>query len=149
MRISVRLLAMLLALSLFGCVEREIPNELVGAWNIAAESRERIPRQLQRDSSALILNSDGTFEARELPGQMWGQENCMVTGGGHWALSKGDHRALTLALVRATECDRLRVPNGTDLFASATRRGVMLHYFIGDPDDRKTIDFVKSGEQAH
>jgi hypothetical protein len=144
MRLLLRTLVVLLALSLFSCGERAVSrNELVGTWKIDVDSRERLPRQLQLDTSALILKGDGTFEARELPGQLWGHENCLITGSGHWAIGKRDHRALTLALVRVTACDNLPVPSGTDLFAAATRQGVKLRYFIGDPDDWKTIEFVK------
>jgi hypothetical protein len=129
----------LFLLCAFAC-EREIPvSDLAGTWSLTRDSRERLPAELRAGAGSLILAANGTFAAREIPGEIFDQGPRLITGNGRWLMSKHE---LRLDLRAVANGDPGHVPFSTHFQAS----GTTLRYFIGDPDAFNTIEFEKVGK---
>jgi hypothetical protein len=129
----------LLLLFAFAC-EREIAvSDLPGIWTLTRDSRERLPAELRAGAGSLVLDSNGTFAAREIPGEIFDQGPRVITGTGRWLMNR---RGLRLDLLVVANTHPSNVPFSTHFRAS----GTTLRYFLGDPDDFNTIEFHKVGK---
>jgi len=131
--------ALPLLLLAFAC-EREIAlSDLPGTWTLTRDSREGRPAEARARGSSLVLRANGTFTAQEIPGEIFDQGPGFITGNGRWLMSR---RGLRLDLLTVANGDRTKVPFSTHFRAA----GATLRYFVGDPDDFKTIEFEKVGK---
>lgn len=111
-------------------------SDLPGTWSLTRDSRERLPEEWRARAGSLILDANGTFAAREIPGEIFDQGPRLITGSSRWLMSG---RELRLDLVAVANAHSGNVPFSTHLEAS----GTTLRYFIGDPDNFDTIEFQK------
>jgi hypothetical protein len=106
------------------------------------ESRPVLPIELRRASAKLVLNSDGTFVASDLPGFLYLPEHRsarLENGSGVWKLSSREGKR-QLQLDFQTIADWTGpLPYGTQLDIS---KGNLL-YFFGDADEGRKVSFEK------
>jgi hypothetical protein len=136
------LAALFLVLWLSGCGREVKLSELTGTWVVTQESRERFPLGLRDDLGLLTLDSDGLFTARELPGEIFGQNKRSVSGSGRWVFEEDDE-SMRLDLLDIVAGDRALVPYSTQVDVFSSGSSLRLRYYIGDPDQLNTIDLQK------
>lgn len=118
--------------------ERELEvADLPGIWTLTRDSRERLSAELRAGAGSLVFDSNGTFAATEIPGDIFAQGPRVITGTGRWLMSK---RGLRLDLLVLANAHPSNVPYSTHFDVS----GTTLRYFLGDPDDFNTIEFQRT-----
>lgn len=144
-------LALLLCLGTLGC-ESATRTDVTGTWTVTAESRQTFLPVSERSAAATItLESNGTFHASQLPGELLYEPPArqLVTGSGTWKLisSKGTQEIMLNfnAITAGQEGQPPYVPYSTALSVSKGLRGaVRLYYFQGgDADQGRRISFRK------
>lgn len=142
---------LLLCFALVGC-SNATHSELTGTWVITHLSRQLFLPASQRNAAGVItLESNGTFHASQLPGDLLYEPPArqLVSGSGIWKLisSEGTQELLLdfNTITGGQEGDSPYVPYGTTLSISKGLRGaVSLYYFQGgDADQGRRITFRK------
>ena len=118
------------------------PRDLAGTWTIEDASRKSLPAVLQNVSAKILLDSNGTFVASDMPGlfSFHGRRPAQPeTGSGTWKLMtrEGKQRVQLDFLVIVGWKQPL--PYGTQLDVS----NGTLFYFLGDADEGRKIAFEK------
>lgn len=134
-------IALLSFLGMLGCKNMQ-PSELTGTWVLKDASRKVLPTDLQRASAKIVLESNGTFVASNMPGLFYfpGRHAAQLdTGSGAWKLvSRGGKQQVQLDFhVIAGWKDSL--PYGTQLDVSSGT----LFYFLGDADEGRRVAFER------
>src|SRR5947207_2650977 len=76
-------LCVLAVLFLIGCSQTKI--DVVGNWVMSESSSQYMPTQLRGSTPKLVINSDGTFSASNMPGSFhFSSEIISNTGQGKW-----------------------------------------------------------------
>jgi len=138
-------IAFLLA-GMVGCRSVE-STDLAGTWVMKDTSRQVLPAGLQKASAKIVMESNGTFVASDIPALFYfpGQHDARLeTGSGVWKLvtRDGEHQVqLNFQQIKGWNEDNL--PFGTQLNVSRAWSAVNLFYFVGDPDEGQRIEFEK------
>lgn len=129
-------LIVLLLLGLLGCNE-PTSNDVAGSWIMTASSSRYLPAGLKGVSPSLLLHSDGSFSASDLPGRFHGSVGVVDrnSGNGRWQLVKREGRQQVQITFDGGY--------GTQLEVSGTPRSPRLFYFVGDPDQGRKIELTK------
>ena len=131
---------------LLGC--RSARNEdFVGDWTIHSEPTAST-RSVDRYSQAVLrFKSNGTFEAANVPASMVGVDmasRSTIEATGKWRveLERGETQ-LYLIFEDIRGVPSVPVPYGMPLHVSARFSTQRLYYYLGDPDENRTVEFRK------
>lgn len=131
---------LVVTLATVGCGSVQ-PKDLIGTWLMKDASRRALPTVVQRANAKIVLNADGTFAAFEVPELLshFSGDTETATGSGRWELVSREGKQQVDLTFKQIEgwSDQLRY--WTQLEVSRGR----LFYFLGDPDDWRTISFEK------
>jgi len=115
------------------------PADVTGRWVVNSYSRETFlsPTQ-QKAFGTIILASDGTFVASEMPDSLLGRGDGFVSGSGVWKIRPiSGNQAVELIF---------RQPISSGAWLSIGRWStVSLFYFVGDPDSGRRIELERKG----
>lgn len=131
-----------------GCNRSNVkPGELVGTWVMKESSRQILPDALKKAAPRLVLQSDGTFVADEMPGLLYGDQRSasLDAGTGTWRLVSREGRQeiqVNFSSITAGST-QLRIPYGTQIMVSKPWSTVGLEYYIGDQDQGMQIELEK------
>ena len=121
-------------LVLIGCSQTK--TDVVGTWVMSESSRQYVPAQLKGSTPKLVISSDGTFSASNLPGPFHPPfEIISNSGQGKWT--------------RVTDEGQDEVQlnfdgdYGTQVYVSNSWGGPTLFYFLDDPDLGYRIELKK------
>jgi len=122
-------------LVLIGCTQTK--TAVVGTWVMTESSRKYVPAQLKGPTPKLVINSDGSFSASNLPGAFDGSfEIISNSGQGKWTRLTDEGR------------DELQLnfdgDYGTQVYVSNSWGGPTLFYFLDDPDEGLRIELKKA-----
>jgi hypothetical protein len=113
-------------------------------------SRQVLPAGLQKASAKIMMASNGTFVASDLPGIFYfpGQHDARLeTGSGVWKLATREgEQQVQLKFKKIRDWKENDLPFGTQLDVSRAWTAVNLFYFVGDPDQGERIDFEKTAQ---
>jgi hypothetical protein len=126
---------LMILVGMLGC-DRIQPRDISGTWVIADNSRRVLPAELQRASSRIILNGDGSFVASELPGLFYSPR--LESGTGTWKRTSEGNEKIQLNF-QTIAAWKEALPYGTQLNVSDGS----LYYFLGDPDEGRRVSFEK------
>jgi hypothetical protein len=143
MRLMLRFLPVgfLVFLGILGCKNVQ-PSDLAGTWAIKDESRRSLPAELQNVSAKIVLNTDGTFVASDMPGLFYfpGRHAAQLeSGSGAWRLVSRDGKQQVQLNFQAIVGWKDALPYGTQLDVSSGS----LFYFLGDADEGRRVAFEK------
>jgi hypothetical protein len=129
-------LVLLLIVGLVGCAEPK-SSDLVGSWAMAASSRQYLPASLKGISPTLLLRSDGSFTASQLPVKSLESFDVVEarSGSGTWHQIMKDGR-------QQIQID-FDGSNGTQLEIGGAPGSRTLFYFLSDPDLFQKIELLK------
>lgn len=140
-------IGLLIAAGMLGCSRQNLnPNDLTGTWAINPISRKNLPIELKNASATITFDNAGKFVARELPGFLYAMPgNKRIDSGiGSWELvSRKNGQQLQLNFSSITNNAEAKLPYGTQLYLSKKSYGVVIYYFIGDPDEGLKIELMK------
>lgn len=106
-------------------------------------SRQILPVNLRRSQPKIVLDANGTFVASDMPGLLNSAPQ-LDSGSGNWKLvSREGEQQVQLDFQTIASWDKARLPYGTLLDVSREWSRISLHYFIGDPDEGRMIEFEK------
>jgi hypothetical protein len=142
-----RLLSVLLlvVVGTTGCKDAR-PNEITGTWIMRDGSRQILPPELKETQAKIILASDGTFTASDLPGLFYVPDHHplkLESGTGVWKLAIRDGTQQLFLEFRTIRDWNENLPYGTHLDISRGLHGIHLDYSIDDPDEGRTVEFEK------
>jgi hypothetical protein len=131
--------ATLVIFSFFGCDYGAIKeNNLLGAWRIPLSEKKQLSNFYQ--DNKIILNSDHTFVANNLPveifGNLFDNKYNSISGGGSWHLDKLKLRLIFILINNKT------ASAGT-VFEIQTGKVPVMFFFLGDPDENRRIELQK------
>ena len=127
-------LLVLAVLFLIGCSQTK--TTVVGTWVMSESSRQYVPAQLKASTPKLVINSDGSFSASNLPGAFHSSfEIISNSGQGKWERITDEGR------------DEVQLnfdgDYGTQVYVSNSWGGPTLFYFLDDPDEGLRIELKK------
>jgi len=146
-----RLLSMAILVSLLemlGCKGVQ-PSDLAGTWVIKDSSRQLLPTELQKAAATVVLDSNGTFVASEIPEELppvppYDPKHRNIrldTGSGNWQLiSREGKKQIQLNFLIMQGSSNL--PYGTQMNISSLW-SVSLYYFLGDADEGRRMSFER------
>jgi hypothetical protein len=133
---------------LLGCktVQR---TDVVGTWVVTDQARNQLPPEVQQAFGTLVVNADGTFDARQLPEQLQ-PTNAKAhirldSGGGTWVLQHedaGQQLELEFHKFESGDADS-GGPYGFPLDISRRWSTWELYYFLGDPDNAPRVALAR------
>ena len=121
-------------LFLIGCSQTK--TDVVGTWVMSESSSQYVPTQLRGSTPKLVINSDGTFSASNMPGSFhFSSEIISNTGQGKWTrITDEGQDDIQLTFDGSY---------GGQLLVSDSWGGPTLSYFLGDPDQVHRIEFKR------
>ena len=126
-------LAVVVVLASLGCRPSAKPE---GTWVMAASSSRYLPAQMKDVTPRLVVKSDGSFSASNLPGAFhYSTDIVSNTGRGRWNRRTEEGRDLVQLIFDGSY--------GTQLEFSDSWGGPTLTYFLGDPDQGHRIELKK------
>ena len=145
---------LIVAMFLFGMLgcKGVQPSDVTGTWVMTEQSRKALPPEFQKAMGKIVVNTDGTFTASELPEGLhpvppydMKLRMRLDSGTGVWKLAPWEgaqHVQLVFHnLVGTNEPN----PNsyGFPLTVSRGWSSVILDYALGDPDDGNRVQFER------
>jgi len=133
---------------MIGCKTAQ-PADVVGTWTVTDQARQEFPLEVQRASGVLVVNADGTFEAKELPEELEptnGKPQVrLASGNGTWVLLREDTgQQLELEFHKFESGDMGSGGGyGFPVDISSGWSSWELHYFLGDPDNAPRVTLVR------
>ena len=143
-----RISILVLWIACAGCAAEPVTvGEIAGKWLITPESRLQL--QLGATRAELMVGSDGTFQAFELPADMLYVEQSTsptpISGSGRWTVDQESGREIIrLRFLEIQQGRRMGIPYSSSLYVTRKRGVLSLYYFSGDPDEGNMISFIKS-----
>lgn len=141
------LLIIFLLFGIMNCNKLSTDNDIVGTWVMRDSSRKHLPVASRKAPAEIILNTNRTFIASNIPGLLYVDPPGILkldTGSGVWSiltLESGDR--LQLEFRTSADGKKVTIPFGTQFFVSKGLSTVSLYYYIGDPDEGRKIEFYK------
>jgi hypothetical protein len=153
-RLTVILLFAEIIASVAGCGRTVAPSELPGTWTISHNSQHLFPQDFDVSSATLVLKSDGTFTATDLPQEIvlihatGGDTIARINGSGRWVvlerLGFSDATGFMLEFKAIEGPGQYTLPFSTMLLSLSKSAGVVkIYYFHDDPDLGRRVDFDK------
>ena|SRR5215203_617687 len=146
-RVEMRLLwcvPLVLLSGVLGCTRVE-PADLPGTWVIQEASRANVPTALRRASGRIVFDRSGAFTAAELPAlfEFPGLRSARLeSGSGTWKIASTDGEPRVELVFRdIADWDGKALPFQAPLFVSGRSPSLQLYYFLGDPDEGRTVAF--------
>ena len=140
----------ILLLGMLGCKSVE-SSDLAGTWVMKDASRQVLPAGLQKASAKIVMASNGTFLASDIPAIFYfpGQHEARLEpGSGDWrVVSREAGQQVQLNFREIRDWNKKELPFGAQLDVSRAWTSTTLSYFVGDPDQGKRIDFEKTDQQ--
>ena len=110
-------------------------------------SRAILPIELRKADSKIVLNSNGTFSAYEMPALFAFPDfraARLESGSGVWRLESSEgEQQIQLDFNAIVSWEKNSLPYGTQLYVSKGRSAVTLYYFLGDADEGERLEFEK------
>ena len=122
------------------------PSDLAGTWTIDDESRRYLPPEVQKASSKVVLDANGTFVASDMPGMFLVHPGLVrvESGRGVWKLvSTNGAQQIQLNFHEISDQKETKVPYGTQINVSSGILATTLFYFLGGPDEGRRVDLAK------
>jgi hypothetical protein len=120
-------------------------EDLTGEWVLSGES-PGLPKSANRNA-VIQLNADGLFRASRIPVGMVGVNHSspeIVDGTGLWHIASFDGKPkVYLVFKQITGAPDAVLPYGRPLEISGFPYPRRLYYFVGDPDEKRVIDFTR------
>ena len=117
-------------------------KDVEGDWILRDSSRSVLPSGLKDAKVELMLNSDGTFVAKEMPGLFFVPDQHaarLETGSGSWRLISSEGRQqIELEFNKISNWNE-ELPYGIPLEIGRGK----LFYFIGDPDEGRRVSLER------
>lgn len=146
-----RLLPIVVLVAMLGCKSIK-PADVTGTWVITDQSRQSLPSDLQKALAKIVVNADGSFVASELPEELQPTPPYdmkarvrLDSGSGVWKLASwegSEHLQLEFRMLTSGNENR-HVSYGFPLTVSSRWSVVTVHYFLGDPDESRRIEFER------
>jgi hypothetical protein len=130
-------IAVLFALGLVACAEAK-EADVIGTWNLTADSRRYLPPDMASLKPRLVLSADGRLTATDLPGMFHGSFNVVerFSGTGSWSLIKKDGRRQIQLNFDGAYGTQFDIANDSGAWK--------LRDFLGDPDEHRRLEYVKA-----
>ena len=111
---------------------------MVGTWDLTDSSLDFLSTEMVQPVQRIVLKADGSFRATNLPRLFWNFEKStnqaeLYSGSGHWKVIEGNRLHLTL-----------ESGTGEEFFVDKALGGFKIHYFIGDPDEHRRLEYVRT-----
>jgi len=124
-------------------------SELAGTWVVTEQTRQDIlPASEQSSVTRIVLESNGTFSAYDLPGELLYAPpkftGHLVSGSGTWKLEQLEGRHRVLLKFHTIETGELSYLYDAPLTVSKGLSGIRLYFFQGDPDEGRRVELEKS-----
>ena len=111
-------------------------------------SRQVLPGSMRQTSAKIVLDTNGTFVASNMPGLFFFPEHRdarLESGSGNWKLVTHDgDQQLELEFYEIADWKKNKLPYGTQLNIARGWSSLSLYYFFGDADEGRRIEFEKT-----